>query len=99
VKDELWLYNRRMLTGPATEVLAMDDNNNILFGVNYASADYLGLAQHPYAKEAAINAAKEFGLCSGGTPGSLGANKYLPVYLDITFNSRRNWKHTGTPIF
>jgi glycine C-acetyltransferase len=59
----------------ATEVLAMDDSNNILFGVNYASADYLGLAQHPYAKEAAINAAKEFGLCSGGTPGSLGANK------------------------
>ena len=75
VQDELWLYNRRMLTGPATEVLAMDDNNNILFGVNYASADYLGLAQHPYAKEAAINAAKEFGLCSGGTPGNLGANK------------------------
>jgi glycine C-acetyltransferase len=54
VRDELWLYNRRMLTGPATEVLAQDDNNNILYGVNYASADYLGLAQHPYAKEAAI---------------------------------------------
>jgi 7-keto-8-aminopelargonate synthetase-like enzyme len=75
VQDELWLYNRRMLTGPATEVLAMDDNYNQLYGVNYASADYLGLAQHPYAKEAAINAAKEFGLCSGGTPSTLGSNK------------------------
>lgn len=39
-----------MLTGPDTEVLAQDDNSNILFGVNYASADYLGLAQHPLAK-------------------------------------------------
>ena len=57
-KDELWLYNRRMLTGPATEVLAQDDSNNILYGVNYASADYLGLAQHPLAKEAAIKAAE-----------------------------------------
>lgn len=58
VNDELWLYNRRMLTGPATQVLAQDDNNNILYGVNYASADYLGLAQHPYAKQAAIKAAQ-----------------------------------------
>lgn len=35
-----------MLTGPATEVLAMDDNHNIFHGVNFASADYLGLAQN-----------------------------------------------------
>jgi glycine C-acetyltransferase len=90
VKDELWLYNRRMLTGPATEVLAMDDNYNQLYGVNYASADYLGLAQHPYAKEAAINAAKEFGLCSGGTPMALGSNKYSLFYLGITFNSKKS---------
>jgi glycine C-acetyltransferase len=75
IKDELWLYNRRMLTGPSTEVLAQDDNNNIAYGVNYASADYLGLAQHPYAKEAAIKAATEFGLSSAGTPSTLGANR------------------------
>ena len=65
-----------MLTGPATEVLAQDDNHNLLYGVNYASADYLGLAQHPYAKEAAIKAAQEYGLCSGGTPSTLGSNRY-----------------------
>lgn len=66
-----------MLTGPATEVLAQDDNFNILFGVNYASADYLGLAQHPLAKEAAIKAAKEYGLSSAGTPSTLGTHKYI----------------------
>jgi 7-keto-8-aminopelargonate synthetase-like enzyme len=32
----------------------MDDNNNILYGINFASADYLGLAQNRLAKEAAI---------------------------------------------
>jgi len=46
-----------MLTGPSTEVLAKDDCNNSYYGVNYASADYLGLAQHPEAKKAAIKAA------------------------------------------
>ena len=46
-----------MLTGPSTEVLAKDDNNNSFYGVNYASADYLGLAQHPEAKLAALKAA------------------------------------------
>jgi hypothetical protein len=45
-KLELWLYNRVILTGPSTEVLAMDDNNNIFYGVNFASADYLGLAKN-----------------------------------------------------
>lgn len=53
----MWLYNRRMLTGPATEVLAMDENNNMFYGINFASADYLGLAQSSFAKEAAIEAA------------------------------------------
>jgi glycine C-acetyltransferase len=50
----MWLYNRRLLTGVSTEVLAMDDNNNILYGINFASADYLGLAQNQLAKDKAI---------------------------------------------
>ncbi len=49
-KNEIFLYNRVMLTGPSTDVVAQDDNMNIHYGVNYASADYLGLAQHPEAK-------------------------------------------------
>jgi glycine C-acetyltransferase len=53
-KLELWLYNRVILTGPSTEVLAMDDNNNIFYGVNFASADYLGLAKNEFARDAAI---------------------------------------------
>ncbi len=45
IHQDMWLYNRRLLTGVSTEVLAMDDSNNILYGINFASADYLGLAQ------------------------------------------------------
>jgi glycine C-acetyltransferase len=98
VDGELWLYNRRMLTGPATEVLAQDDNYNILYGVNYASADYLGLAQHPEAKKAAIKAAEEFGLSSGGTPSTLGSNRYCSLYSDSTSSCRRSSRPTGTRI-
>ena len=74
-RQEMWLYNRRMLTGVSTEVLAMDDNNNILYGINFASADYLGLAQNESAKEAAIDAAKIFGVNSAGSPLAFGATK------------------------
>lgn len=74
----MWLYNRRMLTGVSTEVLAMDDNNNVLYGINFASADYLGLAQNSDAKEAAIDAANTFGVNSAGSPLAFGATKYLP---------------------
>jgi glycine C-acetyltransferase len=73
----MWLYNRRLLTGVSTEVLAMDDSNNILYGINFASADYLGLAQNSLAKEAAIEAAQTFGVNSAGSPLAFGATKYF----------------------
>lgn len=75
--QEMWLYNRKMLTGPSTEVLAMDDNNNVIYGINFASADYLGLSQNSLAKEAAIEAATTFGVNSAGSPLAFGATKYF----------------------
>lgn len=65
-----------MMTGPSTEVLAMDDNNNIFYGINFASADYLGLAMNKYARDAAIEAAQNFGVNSAGSPLAFGATKY-----------------------
>ena len=64
-----------MLSGPATDVLAQDDNKNVHYGVNYASADYLGLAQHPAAKKAAIAALQKYGITAGNTPSGLGAHE------------------------
>ena len=53
----------------------MDDNNNMLYGINFASADYLGLAQNNFAKEAAMEAAQTFGVNSAGSPLAFGATK------------------------
>ena len=44
------------------------------YGVNYASADYLGLAQHPKAKKAAIEAVEKYSITAGNTPAHLGAH-------------------------
>ena len=74
-QNEMFLYNRVLLTGPATEVLAQDDNASIHYGVNYASADYLGLAQHPEAKRRASEALRKYSVCSGGTPSGLGVHE------------------------
>jgi len=61
--------------------LAQDDSKNIHFGVNYASADYLGLAQHPKAKEAAIATIQKYGISAGNTPSGLGSHEYTCNYM------------------
>jgi glycine C-acetyltransferase len=48
----------------------------VIYGINFASADYLGLAQNDFAKEAAISAARDFGCNSAGSPLAFGATKY-----------------------
>jgi len=84
---EIFLYNRVMLTGPATEVLAQDDNKNNHFGVNYASADYLGLAQHQDARKAAIAAIQKYGVSAGNTPSGLGSHEYYCFYIGCISSS------------
>lgn len=74
----------------------MDDNMNIIHGVNFASADYLGLAKNDFAKEAAIEAATNFGVNSAGSPLAFGATKYFKFsYLDIICNSKNNLQSSG----
>lgn len=88
-KDEIFLYNRVLMTGPDTTVLARDDNNNIHYGVNYASADYLGLANHPAAKNAAIAAIKKYGMSAGNVPSGLGSHEYSVLYLRLYLQLER----------
>lgn len=85
-----------MLTGPSTDVLAQDDNKNNHYGVNYASADYLGLAQHPEAKKAAIAALKKYGIASGNNPSSLGAHEYFLRKIGFTCSCSGNSRSIGT---
>ncbi len=46
----LFLYSRRTLSPPSTECYGMDENGNIFYGLNFASADYLGLSQDEDSK-------------------------------------------------
>jgi glycine C-acetyltransferase len=56
-KSNLFLYNRRTLSPPGPECYGMDEYGEAFYGLNFASADYLGLRQSESSKEAAIEAA------------------------------------------
>lgn len=85
-----------MLTGPSTQVLGLDDTNNIIYGINFASADYLGLAQNPFGKEAAIQAIKDFGCNSAGSPVAFGATKY---YMQLRKELADYWQLSNVMIY
>lgn len=53
----LFLYSRRTLTPPGAECQGQDEYGEVYYGLNFASADYLGLSQAEESKEAAIKAA------------------------------------------
>lgn len=63
----------------------MDDNMNIIHGVNFASADYLGLAKNDFARDAAIEAATNFGVNSAGSPLAFGATKYFKFISKVLY--------------
>jgi glycine C-acetyltransferase len=54
----------------------MDESGDTYYGLNFASADYLGLSQDEESKEAAKKAADEYGVNSCGSPLAFGAHKY-----------------------
>lgn len=40
----LFLYSRRTLSAPGPECYGMDEFGEMFYGLNFASADYLGLS-------------------------------------------------------
>lgn len=42
--SRLFLYSRRTLSPPGTECYGMDEYGEVFYGLNFASADYLGLS-------------------------------------------------------
>jgi len=71
----LWMYNKRTLSAPGTEVLSMDEYGKMTYGLNFGSADYLGLCVSEEAKEASRIAAEEYGVNAAGSPAAFGAHK------------------------
>ena len=82
-KSQFILYDKKMLSPPSQECygrerpykylfLGMDDYGNIFYGLNFSSADYLGLCTCQEAKDAATEAASEFSVNSCGSPLAFG---------------------------
>lgn len=76
-RDGLAVEKRGLLSAPGSTTTAADQESLNYFGDNFASNNYLGLAQHPSTVEAGIEAAKTFGVNSAGSPLAFGATKYF----------------------
>jgi glycine C-acetyltransferase len=76
-RDGLAVENRGLQSAPGTTTTASDQAATQYYGDNFASNNYLGLAQHPATVDAAIDAATTFGVNSAGSPLAFGATKYF----------------------
>ncbi|CAD8074028.1 unnamed protein product [Paramecium sonneborni] len=87
-KQKIILYERRNMSAPGQECYGMDDYGDIFYGINFASADYLGLCTNEQAKEAAATAAQEYSVNSCGAPLAFGASKY---YMQLKEELKDYW--------
>ncbi|HEY6797847.1 MAG TPA: aminotransferase class I/II-fold pyridoxal phosphate-dependent enzyme [Kineosporiaceae bacterium] len=67
VQHDLWPYNRAMHSAPTAVARLEDLRGAVTEGVNLASQDYLGLATAPRIVEAAVEAARAYGVHSAGS--------------------------------
>lgn len=71
-----WPYHRALTGTVGPKIDALDDSGQLLArSTNYASQDYLGLAQDPRVHQAAKEAIDAFGVHSSGSPILLGRHK------------------------
>ena len=96
-KDQLWFEKRELRSAPLIEANIKDPQGSSYQGLNFASNNYLGLANHPFTVEAGIEAAKEFGVNSAGSPLAFGATKYFKLHVGILPSSRTKSDSFWTP--
>ena len=77
----LWPLGRSTERGASTRCAVRTDDGTLFEGVNFASQDYLSLSSHPLILEAAIEAMRNFGVHSAGSPALVG-NTSLSVHLE-----------------
>lgn len=71
-----WPYHRALTGAVGPKIDALDDSGHLLAQcINYASQDYLGIAQDPRVHQAAKKAIDAYGVHSSGSPILLGRHK------------------------
>ncbi|MES2903057.1 MAG: aminotransferase class I/II-fold pyridoxal phosphate-dependent enzyme [Pseudomonadota bacterium] len=68
----VWPLGRSTEQGATNRCSARTDEGQLFEGVNFASQDYLSLNTHPAILETAIEAMREFGVHSAGSPALIG---------------------------
>jgi glycine C-acetyltransferase len=68
----LWPFSRSTDDGPSTVCAARDDAGQKIYGVNFASQDYLSLSSHPEIKKVAQEVIEAFGVHSAGSAALVG---------------------------
>ena len=77
----VWPLGRSTEQGAFSRCIARTDEGALFRGVNFASQDYLSLNSHPAVLEAAIEAMREYGVHSAGSPALVG-NTSLSIALE-----------------
>jgi 7-keto-8-aminopelargonate synthetase-like enzyme len=75
-QNGLWPFSRSTQSGPTAVCQAEDDAGARMTGVNFASQDYLSLSSHPVIKATALEAVREFGVHSAGSPALVGNTRH-----------------------
>jgi 7-keto-8-aminopelargonate synthetase-like enzyme len=75
-QNGLWPFSRSTRSGPTAVCQAEDDSGVRMTGVNFASQDYLSLSSHPVIKATALEAVREFGVHSAGSPALVGNTRH-----------------------
>ena len=90
----VWPLGRSTEDGAFTRCSARSDEGQLFHGVNFASQDYLGLNSHPRILEAAIEAMREFGVHSAGSPALVG-NTSLSIALEEKVGQLLGYEHVA----
>ena len=77
----VWPLGRSTEQGAFSRCSARTDDGALFNGVNFASQDYLSLNSHPAVLETAIQAMRDFGVHSAGSPALVG-NTSLSLALE-----------------
>jgi len=87
-----WPYARALERPPAPTTRIRSQNDRLVAGYNFGSQDYLGLAQHPAIREAAIRALMEYGPHAAASP-MLQGNTRLSRRLEREIAELLNMDH------